>query len=133
VSKTENIVSGIPIDPKLPARFDDTPNEERPTSHQRWWNRPYIRTETIEQNDAFYANRTDEYAEEGRKSWAVNREKWLAAWPGGIRYEVRCLDGGAWDRSTAWGMFPTIEEAVACAKAGPPWKGSAPRCNQREL
>lgn len=37
-------------------------------------------------------------------------------------YEVRCLDGGAWDRSTNWGKFPTIEEAVGRAKAGSPYR-----------
>jgi hypothetical protein len=32
----------IPVNPRLPARFDDTPNEERPVSHHRWWFVPYV-------------------------------------------------------------------------------------------
>lgn len=31
---------------------------------------------------------------------------------------VRCLDGGAWDRSTMLGHFPTIEDAVGAIKQG---------------
>jgi len=108
-------VRGVPINPKLPRRFSDTPNDARPASHDRWWNQPYIETETVEQLDAMYAGRTDDYAEAGRKRWAANREKWLAAWPSGTRYDVRCLDGGAWDRPTCWGMFATLDEAIACA------------------
>lgn len=36
-------------------------------------------------------------------------------------FVVRCLDGGAWDRSTNWGKFPTLEEAVKQAKSGSPY------------
>ena len=32
------------------------------------------------------------------------------------RYDVRCLDGGAWDRSTWRGKAPTVEEAVELAR-----------------
>jgi hypothetical protein len=39
----------------------------------------------------------------------------------GRGYDVRCLDGGAWDRPTCWGMFATLEEALACAGKGPAW------------
>lgn len=31
-------------------------------------------------------------------------------------YDVRCLDGGCWDRTTWWGAFETLEEALAYAK-----------------
>lgn len=40
----------------------------------------------------------------------------------GRRFEVRCLDGGAWDRTTWYGSFDTLDEAITCAKAGPNWK-----------
>lgn len=33
-------------------------------------------------------------------------------YPTGIRYEVRCLTGGAWDRSSSQGMFSSLEEAI---------------------
>ena len=118
----KNQVDGVLIDPKLPARFDCTPNEDRPDSQTKWWAFPFIVTETVEQLDAMYAKRTDEYADKGREQWVAGRVQWMAAWPSGTRYETRCLDGGAWDRSTSWGMFATIEEAVACAKAGPAWR-----------
>jgi hypothetical protein len=108
----------VPLDPKLPADFDNTPNEARPQSHMRWWGKPYIVTETIDRLDRFYAERTDPYADAGRACWAIDRQKWLEAWPEGIRYNVRCLDGGAWDRSTSWGFFHTVEEAIACASGG---------------
>jgi hypothetical protein len=77
----------IPVNPKLPRDFDNTPNGERPKSHMKWWDRPYIVTEKN------------------------NR------WPGGVRYDLRCLDGGAWDRSTCWGCFATLDEAIAAARA----------------
>jgi hypothetical protein len=118
----EACVAGILVNPVLPETFNDTPNDERPHSQAKWWNLPYVVTESVERLDAMYASRTDEYAEAGRKHWAESRAKWMEAWPGGTRYETRCLDGGAWDRSTSWGMFATLEEALACAHAGPQWK-----------
>ncbi|GKS91585.1 MULTISPECIES: hypothetical protein [unclassified Acidovorax] len=111
----EGLALGIPIDPRLPEDFDSTPNSTRPPSHGKWWYLPFIRTETIEAMDAFYAQRTDEHAPAAREFWREGRATWLAAWPSGTRYDVRCLDGGAWDRSTNWGSFPTLEQAVECA------------------
>ncbi|HWH84022.1 MAG TPA: hypothetical protein VNU71_17470, partial [Burkholderiaceae bacterium] len=67
----------VPIDPKLPRNFDNTPNEDRPASHQRWWNRPFIVTETIEQLEAWAAGRTDEYADKFR---AETFPAWRAEW-----------------------------------------------------
>ena len=84
-----DLVDGIPIDPVLPPDFDDTPNERRPKSHQKWWRQPYVMTElgTSERRGA-----------------------------GAGVVTVRCLDGGGWDRSTWWGDFDTIAEAVEFAK-----------------
>jgi len=48
--------------------------------------------------------------------------RWLEAWPSGNRFDTYCLDGGAWDRPTAWGKFGTLEEAIQCAKDGPVWR-----------
>lgn len=116
----EDVVDGVPINPKLPKNFDITPNEHRPDSHYKFWELPYIETNTVEQWDESYDKRTDEYAAEGRRKWyEEHRAKWLEAWPSGVRYDVRCLDGGAWDRSTSWGMFGTLAEALNCAKTGP--------------
>lgn len=52
---------------------------------------------------------------------ASHRKFWLQPYvvPRGGEHPswvLRCLDGGAWDRSTNWGTFPTIEAAVAEAK-----------------
>jgi len=35
---------------------------------------------------------------------------------------VLCLDGGAWDRPTTWGVFDSLDDAVNCAKSGPEWR-----------
>jgi len=116
--------AGIPFNPTLPPHFDNTPNERRPPLHQRWWNRPYVSTYTVERWDAHYAT----LAEEPRARWTESgRAEWMQAWPLGIRYDVRCLDGGAWDRSTAWGQFATLDDALECVAAGPTWlRGKAP-------
>lgn len=75
----------VPVDPVLPKGFFATPNEQRPASHAKWWFWPFVKTCPNE------------------------------AWPGGVRYDVYCLDGGAWDRPTARGWFGTLEEALRFA------------------
>lgn len=68
------------IDPVLPRRFDDTPNERRSKKHlDLWWDRPFALTR-----------------------------------PDGTLL-VRCLDGGAWDRSTNYGVAANEEEALQLA------------------
>jgi hypothetical protein len=84
--QAEQIIDVIPVNPKLPKGFYGTANAARPSSHATWWHRPFVR---------IVAN---------------------PAWPGGLRYDVCCLDGGAWDRPTAWGWFGTLEAAIACAR-----------------
>lgn len=82
-----NCIEGVLINPLLPEMFDQTPNSERSGEEKsRWWDRPYIVSEANEQ------------------------------WPQGIRYAVRMLDGGAWDRSTNHGMYGSISEAVERAQ-----------------
>ncbi len=72
----------IPLDPKLRAQFDNTPNDERSKAElDAWWDHPY----------------------------GVTREDGTIA--------VRCLDGGAWDRSTSYGIAPDYEAACALAAA----------------
>jgi len=88
--KCECIIDGVPVNPVLPPRFDDTANEIRPDRHLAWWGVPFVVTHTDK---------------------------------GTRRFVVRCLDGGAWDRSTWWGEFPTVQAAVALAKKKtPPWR-----------
>jgi len=111
-------VSGVLVDPELPPSFGATPNESRPTSHQKWWGRPYIETETWEKISSGARGPAGATPDELAKWFEDWRAKWFQAWPSGTRYDVRCLDGGAWDRPTCWGMFATLEEAVACATRG---------------
>jgi hypothetical protein len=119
----------IPIDPPLPDDFDITPNDERsPAEIARWWDQPYIVTATFEdQGDATYdeyVTRMKSYGDEpgrSRAEWeadkAAHRQNWWVWFPTGIRYEVRCLDGGAWDRAISHGVFATLDEALACCQA----------------
>lgn len=95
-------IAGVRVNPRLPRNFGCTPNDSRPESHQKWWGRPYIETFTDDDNP-----------------------KWREYWPSGVRYDVRCLDGGAWDRPTCWGGFATLEEALECAGTGPVWRKRA--------
>ncbi|QIL73099.1 hypothetical protein G7048_23735 [Diaphorobacter sp. HDW4B] len=110
--KAKDCVRGVLINPVLPRNFDNTPNELRPASHRKWWYRPFINVDTIEEMDEFYASRADEYAEKGRQSWEEGRPRWLQAWPNGARYVVRCLNGGAWDRSCWLGAYVSLEAAL---------------------
>jgi len=87
----------IPVDPPLPEDFDNTLNELRPDWQDILWDRPFILTVPFSGNQKY-------------------RKKWFESWPTGKRFDVRCLDGGACDRSTVWGMFATIGEAVECCK-----------------
>ena len=103
--KADRVIDGIPVNPVLPKRFDGTPNEARPASHLQWWGVPYVRIYPCPY-------------EAGSEYLA----RWLVAWPTGIRYDTYCLDGGAWDRPTAWGKFGTLAEAVRCAQEGPVWR-----------
>jgi len=120
-------VEGVPINPELPEDFDNTPNDERPTDHIVWWHKPYIVTDEWPGRESWedYRDRLalagfdpDKTPEQWDQFQEDLERNWFAAYPTGTRYEVRCLDGGAWDRSTIWGVFPTLDDAVAAAKGG---------------
>lgn len=124
----------IPIDPKLRANFDNTPNEDRSAAEvAKWWNKPFIVSTTWEQQQgdkthADYVARVKPWNDKHnfpttpREEWeqqrAEQKKNWFEAYPSGTRYEVRCLDGGAWDRSTWRGTFAKLSEAVSFAKSG---------------
>ena len=108
----ENCIDGILFNPKLPKNFDNINNENRPDSHQKWWYRPFIVTGSVEDLDKFHANRTDDYATQSRTDWVEGRKQWLKVHPTGIQYVVRCLDGGAWDRSTNHGSYADVGAAI---------------------
>ncbi len=94
------VVDGVAVNPVLPAGFDDTPHALRSDTALAWWGVPYV-TSHIDDHPLF-----------------------LKYWKSGTRYDVQCLDGGAWDRSTLWGSFATLAEAVAQAKKNvSAWRG----------
>lgn len=122
----KSVIDGIPINPILRDEFDMTDNEERPQDEiSDWWDKPYIITEVLdEENTTYeeYLGRSKEYkfTPESREEWIERtnkqRESWFESFPDGTRYMVRCLDGGAWDRSSNLGSYPTLKEALKKAK-----------------
>lgn len=100
------LVGRILVDPVLPRNFDNTANDSRPKSHDFWWMRPYVVTYSADQ----MWPESDGHAQSA--IWQEARRAWLNSWPGGIRHDVRRLDGGAWDRSTFHGAFATLQSAV---------------------
>lgn len=124
----KNVIDGIPIDPLLRDDFDFTDNEERPKLEiSDWWGKPFIRTDTWDVGEETY----EEYFARSREpigfdpetleEWTARvqkqKESWFESFPSGTRYMVRCLDGGAWDRSTNKGSYPSIKEALVVAKS----------------
>ena len=105
---------------------------ERSETHlAKWFGRAYIRTQEFgEDNYKEYCERmaytqdkdyngdyTLETEEEFNTRRAENFKKWCEHWSeDGIRYDVRILDGGAWDRTTNKGSYKTLEEALEVAK-----------------
>lgn len=92
----QRLVRGVPVDPCLRQTFEMTPNQDRDQQElDDWWGRPFV---------VSYRDSSPGFKEH---------------WPTGQRYDVRCLDGGAWDRSTWRGSYGSLDEAIdaACALA----------------
>jgi len=125
----KNIVDGIAINPLLSDDFYTRDNEERDTNElAHWWGRPFITTVSfMEDSYEVYCERMTEfdadYKLESLEEFTVRRDKeeksWNEHWAGGVRYDVRCLTGGAWDRPSMLGNFSTLEEALTLAKEKP--------------
>lgn len=83
----------IPLDPKLRAGFDQTPNEQRSKAElDAWWDHPYA-----------------------------------ISLPDG-RIMVRCLNGGAWDRSTQLGVADNyVDACVLAERKQAEWVGNRSR------
>lgn len=124
----QRLVDGIPVDPTQRRYFDNTANEERdPQEVADWWNLPYIVSRHYREPDASYSDFCERLEEYGTSTQETEvdynarmerqRRSWFESWPSGVCYDVRCLDGGAWDRSTWRGTFASEAEAVAHAKA----------------
>lgn len=112
-----DIVDGVCIDPDLRWDFNITPNEDREQKEiDDWWEVPYITTQ------GFMRDTYREYAVrcsgelDSEDVWLQKRadelKRWGESFPDGFRYDVRCLDGGAWDRSTKLGHFSSLEDAL---------------------
>lgn len=87
--ENQTLVRGVPVNPTLREAFDCTPHEERDLLElEDWWDRPYV------------------VSHEGKGP------EFRKHWPEGVRYNVRCLDGGAWDRSSNRGAFASLEAAL---------------------
>lgn len=124
---------GYPLNPTLRQWFDNTPNEHRePLEVKDWWGLPFIVSDTWEEREKHFRSVQARHREE-RNEFVVSDEKleadiakskagWLSHYPSGTQFNVRCLDGGAWDRSTNWGCFDSLEQALACCKQGPSWR-----------
>lgn len=131
--QAQDLVAGFMLNPVLPEGFDDTPNDDRPFDQiALYWDRPFILSDTWEERGESYdsylerARRWGFEATETREGWdqhqAEFRRSWFEKYPEGVRYTVRCLDGGAWDRSTWWGDAATLEAALVICRGGPNWR-----------
>ncbi|MDG4868620.1 hypothetical protein P8631_11470 (plasmid) [Guyparkeria sp. 1SP6A2] len=121
-------IDGVIVDPNLPPSFVVEPIDDRDRQQIKdWWGVAYVTTQPYHQIDASYADfcarmgRYGSTVQEPEAEWKARVDKqrasWFEAWPEGVRYDVHCLDGGAWDRPTSRGMFPTLHEAIARALA----------------
>jgi len=120
---------GFAVNPNLRPGFDDTPNELRDNDEiADWWGKPYIVTTHIDELPMMSQTWDEKVALFKQYNWALNptreqfeaaqqqsRARFLADRPEGINYTVRCLDGGAHDRSTWFGEYAPLEEAIAGA------------------
>ncbi len=117
--ENQQMIEGIAINPEQRWDFDITPNEDRPEKEIRdWFDVPYITTQGFGR-DTYqeYVKRMSSYSdidtkEEYTKRRTEEKLKWDLWYPTGYRYNVRRLDGGAWDRSTNLGHFITLEDAI---------------------
>ena len=117
--EAQDSIEGVIINPKQRADFDNTDNEERDELEvSDWWDRPYIKEIRFpDESWESYAERGKKYPQlmviktqkEFEEQNTKSRQEWLGFYPSGIRYDVRCLNGGAWDRSTNWGSYKTLE------------------------
>jgi len=118
----------IYVNPEVPQWMDFKDINNRSQSHlDKWFNRAYIRTTDFgEDNYKEYCERmsdcSPDYQLETEKEFNTRRaedeKSWCEHWGAdGIRYDVRILDGGAWDRTTNKGSYSTLEEAIEVAES----------------
>ncbi|WP_198266662.1 hypothetical protein [sulfur-oxidizing endosymbiont of Gigantopelta aegis] len=125
--KQKRIVRGVCVNPVLRDDFDYTPNDARPNQEvQDWWGRAFVIESEYYAPDASYEDYMErmasydmDYSVESKEEWAERTDKsrrlFEEKFPTGKRYDVRVLDGGAWDRSTWKATVATLDEAVNIA------------------
>lgn len=124
----DQVGQGYPINPVLRVHFSSTPNDHRvPQELEDWWGLPYIRSTTWQQIEADIRRGHEKQKSrltptEAEAEIEADRADFLSFNPDGVRYTVLCLDGGAWDRPTKWGVFPSLDDAIACCENGPAWR-----------
>lgn len=116
-------LKGVLIDPVLPERASDGPLGLTPEETEIWIGRPYILSSTLHEKLDLYSGvmlsfYPIEYVDRELEAWA-RKQRFL--FPDGVSYQVECLEWGVLDRPQDWGVFATLEEAVECARTGPPW------------
>lgn len=139
---SQALIDGIPFDPTLPPDFEVIAHEERdPLEVQDWFCRPYIRTYTWSDREAYYrdlrvqgmppefeqghysedwwpADGTDESFE---VDLAEYRGRWFESFPDGVRYTVYSMGRAAEGDQIAvrWrGCCASVADAIAVAHAG---------------
>jgi hypothetical protein len=132
--ENQQLVAGrYPLNPTLRRFFDQTPNDVRePLETEHWWGLPFIISrdwesclENIKSIQAHHREQANDYVitdDELEAKIQAQKLRWFAECPSGVSYDVRCLDGGAWDRSTWWGSSGSLDDAVKLAEAGPAWR-----------
>lgn len=121
----EQVGQGYPLNPVLRDTFSTTPNEHREALEVAdWWGLPFIQCTTWQDAEsglrrAQQARGEDRGTAEAEAEIEASKAAFHSFNPGGSKYVVRCLDGGAWDRPSLWGVFPSLEEAIECCDKGP--------------
>jgi len=121
------MIDGVWINPELPEEFDCTPNDERGADElDMWWEVPYIVVDDFSVPDAEYpafvkrmtgCGQPVESEAEYNARVEKNQRGWFEEFPSGYRFNVRRLDGGAWDRSTSYGFFGSLDDALRQVKS----------------
>ena len=124
-NQEEWVTEQIPLNPKLRDDFDVTPNESRDDLEiEHWWGKPYIVAQFVTLTDRNYSAFVERVESYGSPN-TVSEKEWNDKYSGlnmkdksctyGVAFIVRCLDGGAWDRSTWKGQFNNLTDAILCA------------------
>ena len=121
------VTENLPLNPLLRDDFDETPNDERDQlEREHWWGKPYI----VSRFDSLTDRNYSAFVERFNPSCSeviISEEEWQKSFSAlnmkndpfnhGAFFIVRCLDGGAWDRSTWKGQFNNLADAILHAES----------------